>query len=84
MSEAEADAAMMTGFNPLDAGALLQTCRRTPCHRPRFSPVVSIPSMPGRFFRHNSAVTALGDSNGFNPLDAGALLQTRRWRPPAA
>ena len=41
-------------------------------------PIVSIPSMPGRFFRPNPSIPpALQAKYGFNPLDAGALLQTR-------
>ena len=38
---------------------------------------VSIPSMPGRFFRRLHEQAGMGRRGpGFNPLDAGALLQT--------
>ncbi len=85
-------------FNPLDAGALLQTRvpaallpeveavsipsmpgrffrRASGVYRSRLNQV-SIPSMPGRFFRLGGSVSPLRGRPRFNPLDAGALLQT--------
>ncbi len=59
------------GFNPLDAGALLQTAgfRRDHPHGPQ----VSIPSMPGRFFRQRYDRIQVVESNTFqSPRCRGA------------
>ncbi len=94
----EGDQAASQSFNPLDAGALLQTeiledgtisvdrfqsprCRgassdSTPATASVTAAGVSIPSMPGRFFRPYRPCREARVPPRFNPLDAGALLQT--------
>ncbi len=47
------------------------------CNPLHYPPGVSIPSMPGRFFRRTGRRASESLPSGcFNPLDAGALLQT--------